>query len=90
MWRECFCTHVTVWLGGMTEYRLLFVFARGHKTATAHQIRAIKLLLESSLELNDTGETKKAIKYATCALGDHWEAQVNKEFVTALAVEASH
>ena len=66
------------------------VIARGRRTATTRQIKAIELLVDSSFELNDPGEIEKAIKHAACALGDHWEAQVNKEFVTALAVEANH
>ena len=82
-----------VWLGRMTEYRLLMVIARSPRTATTHQIRAIESLVESSFELDDPGEIEKVIEYAACTFDDHWEAQVDKEFVTELAVsvvEANH
>ena len=78
-----------MWLGCMTELRLLRAITRGYKTATRREIRAIESLIESSFEMNDPGEIEKAIEYAACRLGDHWEAQVDKEFIAALAVEAS-
>ena len=73
-----------------TEYRLLLVFERVWKTAMDNQRRAIESLVESLFELNDPGEIEKAIDHAACALGDHWEAQVDKEVITVLSVAASH
>ena len=43
------------------------------------------MLVESSFGLNDPGVIKRVIEYAACAFGDHWEAQVHKEFVTEFA-----
>ena len=67
-----------VWLGRMTERRLLMAIARSHRTATRRQIKAIKSLVKSSFELNDPGEIERAINNAAFAFGDDWDAKVDK------------
>ena len=77
-----------VWLGSTTESSLFYATIRGRKTATAHQIRDIVSLVESSFELDDPGEIEETIEYAAIAFGDGWDAKVDKEFVAELAASA--
>ena len=77
-----------VWLGRMTERRLLMAIARSHRTATRRQIKAIKSLVKSSFDLDDPGEIERAIECAAGTFDDNWEAKVDAEFVARLAALA--